>query len=256
MYKWSINPFTNPNPVYGHITISKPYMINISFATTFYQNFISRLPRCSVDSVNLTRLNGTVHSVFVFSYVRSFHSHAHPPPCHASLASATLRSEIVRDIDATASPTSYTYTSTNFHPPQSNPNNVQKNKQEQILQEKNSIFNINSLSVLYTFIAKCLLKAGIAELEQTAVDKQWPLNTFPRQPNHLTDPTDTHEAIEELLDAAFSVGSMPRLHKQNQLEMQIFTPCGGGYKYLYRSLASRRRRRKRSSVPGGVTRPP
>jgi hypothetical protein len=34
------------------------------------------------------------------------------------------------------------------------------------------------------------------------------------------------------------------------------TPCGGGFEYLHRSPASRRRRRKGNPVPGGITVPP
>jgi hypothetical protein len=47
--------------------------------------------------------------------------------------------------------------------------------------------------------------------------KIWPslgngsVNTFPRQPNHVTAARDTHATIDELLETVFSAGSVPRL---------------------------------------------
>jgi hypothetical protein len=58
--------------------------------------------------------------------------------------------------------------------------------------------------------------------------------------------TDTHATIEELLEAVLSVRSVPKLYNQGQLPL-------GGFEYLHRSPASRRRRRKGNPVPGSIT---
>jgi hypothetical protein len=45
----------------------------------------------------------------------------------------------------------------------------------------------------------CPLKVRIVEPEKTSVTRQW-------QPYYVTAVTDTHAAVEELLEAVFSVG--------------------------------------------------
>jgi hypothetical protein len=47
-----------------------------------------------------------------------------------------------------------------------------------------------------------------------------------------------------------------RVHISARRQAVTINPCGGGFKYLYRSPASRRRRWKGNPVPGGVTGPP
>jgi hypothetical protein len=58
--------------------------------------------------------------------------------------------------------------------------------------------------------------------------------------------TVTNATIEELLEAVFSVWSMPRIYKKNQLPLEENSghPCGGEVEYLHRDPVSRRRRRK------------
>jgi hypothetical protein len=46
----------------------------------------------------------------------------------------------------------------------------------------------------------CPLKARIVDPEETAIDRQRPVNTFSLQPTHVTSVT-THATTEELLEA-------------------------------------------------------
>jgi hypothetical protein len=52
---------------------------------------------------------------------------------------------------------------------------------------------------------------------------------------------------EELLAGVFSVGSALGLYNENTSRAAIIHPCGGGFEYLHRDPASRRRRRKGKS---------
>jgi hypothetical protein len=73
-----------------------------------------------------------------------------------------------------------------------------------------------------------------------------------RLDKHVPATTDTKAKI----GAVFSMWSVPRCYKQGtSLELSSIL-CGGGFKYLHRSPASRRKRRKGNPVPGGITGPP
>jgi hypothetical protein len=58
-------------------------------------------------------------------------------------------------------------------------------------------------------------------------------------------------------ETVFSMSFVPKCYKQGQSSsgFEVEKPCGGGFRYLHRSPASRRRRRKGNPVPGGISRP-
>jgi hypothetical protein len=56
--------------------------------------------------------------------------------------------------------------------------------------------------------------------------------------------------------AVFSVGPCRGVISGTKFRAYSSNACGGGVKYLHRSPASRRRRRKENPVPGGITGPP
>jgi hypothetical protein len=58
------------------------------------------------------------------------------------------------------------------------------------------------------------------------------------------------------METPFSLWFVPEYYKQCQSCSGRDIPFGGGFEYLHRSPASRRRRRKGNPVPGGVTGPP
>jgi hypothetical protein len=55
----------------------------------------------------------------------------------------------------------------------------------------------------------CPLKARIVEPEETAVARQWLRKHVFTATKHVTTATNTHATSEELLEAAFSVRSVP-----------------------------------------------
>jgi hypothetical protein len=65
---------------------------------------------------------------------------------------------------------------------------------------------------------------------------------------HVPAVTNIHTKVEELLDAVFSMQSVPRPALNFYLNKS--RPCGGGFEYLHCNPASRKRRRKENSVPG------
>jgi hypothetical protein len=69
--------------------------------------------------------------------------------------------------------------------------------------------------------------------------------------------TSSHGTIVELLETVFSMWSVPRCYitRTQAWEESDISPCGGGVKYLHRSPASHRRRRKLNPVPGSITGP-
>jgi hypothetical protein len=66
------------------------------------------------------------------------------------------------------------------------------------LKEPNHLEAKDQMGLYY--IVTCLLKTGRRPLHGNGS-----VNTFPRQPNHVTAATDTHTTIGELLKAVFSV---------------------------------------------------
>jgi hypothetical protein len=48
-----------------------------------------------------------------------------------------------------------------------------------------------------------------------SIARQRPVKTFPRQPKRATAATNTHGTVEELLEAVFSIWSLPRLYNEN-----------------------------------------
>jgi hypothetical protein len=56
--------------------------------------------------------------------------------------------------------------------------------------------------------------------------------------------------------AVFSTWFVPRGNKRDEVWRLISFLCEGGFEYLHRSPASRRRRRKGNPVSGGITKPP
>jgi hypothetical protein len=71
---------------------------------------------------------------------------------------------------------------------------------------------------------------------------------------------DTHATVEELLDynngnGVFYVVRAEML-SAGSVEFRSYTRRGGGFEYIHRSPASRRRWRKGNSVPEGITGPP
>jgi hypothetical protein len=69
----------------------------------------------------------------------------------------------------------------------------------------------------------CLLKARIVKPAETAVARQW------LSSHNVMATTDMHTTMEELLEAAFSVRSMPMLYTEDQLPLRVSreTVCGG-----------------------------
>jgi hypothetical protein len=63
---------------------------------------------------------------------------------------------------------------------------------------------------MYNTVA-CLLKVRIVKPVETAVARQL------LSSRHVMAATDTHATVEELWEAVFSVGSMPRLHNEDKL---------------------------------------
>jgi hypothetical protein len=61
-----------------------------------------------------------------------------------------------------------------------------------------------------------LLKATIAEPENASIARQWLCKLVCTQKNYVIAATDTYATIVELLEAAFSVGCVQRLHKESQ----------------------------------------
>jgi hypothetical protein len=61
----------------------------------------------------------------------------------------------------------------------------------------------------------CLLKARIVKPAETAVASEW------LSSRHVNADTDTLATTEELLEAVFSVRSVPRLYKEDQLSLQV-----------------------------------
>jgi hypothetical protein len=88
----------------------------------------------------------------------------------------------------------------------------------------------------YIYIVARSLKAKIVESQQPAVTRQRPVNNN-----------------REML---VSVRSMSGLYHEFSGVFWGFPLRGGGFEYLHRSLASRRRRRKGNAVPEGITGPP
>jgi hypothetical protein len=60
----------------------------------------------------------------------------------------------------------------------------------------------------------CHLKGGIVEPEETAVARQ-------RLDKHLAAAVDMHAAIEELLEAVFSVWSVLKLYSEGHQEKSV-----------------------------------
>jgi hypothetical protein len=70
-----------------------------------------------------------------------------------------------------------------------------------------------------------LLKAKIMESADIAIARERLLNTPIARPwlssRHVKAATDTHETIKELLEAAFSVRSVPRLYNEDQVPLPV-----------------------------------
>jgi hypothetical protein len=62
----------------------------------------------------------------------------------------------------------------------------------------------------------CRKKVEIADPENTSVAYQW-------HGKHFSAVANNHAATEELLEAVFSMRSVPRLYKKNQLEFLVST---------------------------------
>jgi hypothetical protein len=74
--------------------------------------------------------------------------------------------------------------------------------------------------VTVIYFVECLLKAIIVKPAETAVANtpvagQW------LSSRHVMVATDTHATIEELLEAVFSVRSLPRLYNEDQLPSAV-----------------------------------
>jgi hypothetical protein len=66
---------------------------------------------------------------------------------------------------------------------------------------------------------------------------------------HVPAAMNTHSTIELLLETAFSTRSVQSGYKEDNWGEPVIEadPCGGGFEYLHRDPASRRRRRKGKS---------
>jgi hypothetical protein len=69
--------------------------------------------------------------------------------------------------------------------------------------------------VTVIYYVECLLKDRIVKPAETAVARQW------LSRRHVMAATDTHVTIEELLEAVFSVRSVPRLYNEDQLLLAV-----------------------------------
>jgi hypothetical protein len=87
----------------------------------------------------------------------------------------------------------------------------------------------------------CLLKARIVKPVDTAVGMERLCKHTCLLGSGLVGVT--YAAMEELLEAVFSVRSVPKLYNGDQPP----NPSGGGVEYLHHGPAIRRRRRKRKS---------
>jgi hypothetical protein len=83
------------------------------------------------------------------------------------------------------------------------------------------------------------------------------MHRFSRQRlcENVSAATNKHTTVEELWGEEFSVRSEPSLYNENKWDKMVSLQCGGGFEYLHRSPASRRRRRKGNPVSGGITGP-
>jgi hypothetical protein len=63
------------------------------------------------------------------------------------------------------------------------------------------------------------MKAKIADPEKTSTAMQW-------HRKHVSAVTDNHITTKTLLKAVFSMPSMPRLYKENQMEFSVTQECG------------------------------
>jgi hypothetical protein len=63
------------------------------------------------------------------------------------------------------------------------------------------------------------MNARVAETR----DSSGSVNTFPRQPTHVTAVKDMHGTIEELLEAVFFFGSMQRLYQYSLQAKEEFS---------------------------------
>jgi hypothetical protein len=108
-------------------------------------------------------------------------------------------------------------------------------------------------------IVEYLLKAKTLEPEKQPLLANGLETTFvsrQRLGKHVPAATDMHATIEVLLEMVLSTRSVQRSYKEDTWGNRVSDPCGGGIKYLHRSPASRKRRRKGNPVPGGITGPP
>jgi hypothetical protein len=112
-------------------------------------------------------------------------------------------------------------------------------------------FSINYLSVLLVrdgFTLNCTHHAIIL----------WhvvPLLDNGRETSNYTTAVTRQHPVKSNRETVFSMRSVPRCCKHDKLGIAD-GPCGGGFEYLHRSLASRRRRRKGKPVLVGITVPP
>jgi hypothetical protein len=76
----------------------------------------------------------------------------------------------------------------------------------------------------WLLIVACLLTSGIVKPAETAIDRKWLADTpIGRQwlsSRHVMAATDTHAAIEELLEAVFSVESVLMLYNEDHLSLR------------------------------------
>jgi hypothetical protein len=64
------------------------------------------------------------------------------------------------------------------------------------------------------------MKAVIADPEKISIAAQ-------RRGKHVISVTNNHATTEELSEAKFSMRSVPRLYKENQLEFSVSRQCVG-----------------------------
>jgi hypothetical protein len=109
-------------------------------------------------------------------------------------------------------------------------------------------------------IMTCLLKDGITEPEETVVARE-------RLCKHLFTATNSRDRSNwdtrnnrgtvgsGVFYAELDVQRSPASEDLSRWASRLSSPREGGFEYLHRSPASRRRRRKGSTAPGGITGP-
>jgi hypothetical protein len=94
------------------------------------------------------------------------------------------------------------------------------------------------------------MNARIVKSAETIVARQW------FGSDHVVNSTDTNVTIEGLLEAMFFMRFLQTLYTEVLPEVSRDPLRGGGFEYFHGSPVSRRRRRKGTSVPDGITGPP